>query len=71
MTVCFVHEDASSVGCNRKSPTSNRLEAESSSDDEEKQMSDWTASTDGTDDFDTEWYSGNSEFLHFFHCVIV
>lgn len=41
------------------SPTLNRLEPESSSDGEEKQMSDWTAGTDGTDDLDTEWYSGN------------
>lgn len=41
------------------SPTSNRLEAESSSDGEGKQMSDWTTGTDGTDDLDTEWYSGN------------
>lgn len=41
------------------SATLNSLEAENSSDGEEKQMSDWTASTDGTDDLDTEWYSGN------------
>lgn len=40
-------------------PLKNRLEAESSSDGEEKQMSDWTTGTDGTDDLDTEWYSGN------------
>lgn len=43
---------------NEISPTLNRLEAGSSSDGEEK-MSDWTTSTDGTDDLDTEWYSGN------------
>lgn len=43
---------------NENSPTLNRLEAESSSDGEEK-MSDWSTSTDATDDLDTEWYSGN------------
>lgn len=46
--------------------TSHRLEAESSSDGEEKPMSDWTDGTDGTDDLDTEWFSGNLDSLHFF-----
>lgn len=58
MTAGFVPELAAKE-MHEHSPTLNRLEAESCSDGEEKPISDWTASTDGTDDFDTEWYSGN------------
>lgn len=60
------HIDKDSMFCSwrKNSPTSYRAEAESSSDGEEKQISDWTTGTDGTDDLDNEWYSGNLQHLN-------